>query len=296
MHLHEIENCDEFNEFLTVWNKQYENVKYILAYLSSYPELLSKTKLTEIHNPHSLDSAQNEWVRLISKFTHPIDIEFFKQYYVPIQVDSIDYFIDISDGKYPIFEIHYFFYEPFKWYKKFVVEDICELLLAPDTGLDLPKLLDENDKKRWSTVHEFFAERKRLGYEGKLYVEPVKKNEFMHKAKDGGMVTFELKGQGLDVLGVTSIVAGLLPFSMPIKLKNIEYLYTQPIISLKDVKIIRDLVFLLRETGVGGVKSYNVELLDSSHGALKYKENSFVLSHPKREVLDDFVDKLMTCT
>jgi len=168
------------------------------------------------------------------------------------------------------------------------------LLLAPDTGLDLQKLLDKNDKKRWKDVSEYFAERKRLGFEGKIYLKPVSKDEFVQDSTNEKMVTFEIKDQSIIVSGVTSIVAGLLPFTMPIKLKNIEYLYTQPDISLKDVKIIRDLVFLLRETGLRGIRAFHVVLLDSSHGILSYHDNTFTLSNLKREVLDDFIDKLMT--
>ncbi|GEM_PF-2472384 len=284
----------KWDSFLSEWNVQYLNVKYILTYLHSYPDVISKIKLTEIYTPDSIDSGHQDWLSLISKFTNPIDVEFFKPYYVPIQVNSIDCFMDISDNRYPIFEIHYFFYEPYRWYKKFIVEDICELLLAPDTGLDLSKLLYENDKNRWKAVDEFFAERKRLGFEGKLVIEPVKKDEFTHESKDGKMVTFEIKGIFIEVSGVTSIVAGLLPFALPIKLQKIEYLYTQPVISLNDVKDIRDLVFLLRSTGIRGVKSYQVECLDTSNGILIFNDNTFTISHPRREILNGFVDRLMT--
>lgn len=279
--------------FYNTWGVQYNNAKNILRYLHTYPNILSKIKLENLHDFNSIDLAQEGWLQLQSKFTHPIDVEFFKPYYIPIQVNSIDCFMDISDSKYPIFEIHYFFYEPYRWYKKYIVEDISDLLLAPDTGLDLPKLLYENDKKRWKDIHEFFAERKRLGFEGKLIIEPVTKDEFTHESKDGKMVTFEIKGSYIVVSGVTSIVAGLLPFELPIKLRKIEYLYSQPDVPFKKIKCIRDLVFQLRSTGIRGVKSYQVEFLDTSNGILIYKDNTFTISHPKREVLDDFVDKLM---
>ena len=294
MVLNQNENGYNWDSFILEWNAQYLNAKHILCYLNTYPGVLSKVKLADIHNSNSIDSAHQEWLWLISKFTNPIDIEFFKPYFVPIKVDSIDYFIDISDDKYPIFEVHYFFYEPYKWYKQFIVEDITEMLLAQDTGLDLRKVLKENDRKRWTDVDEFFAERKRLGFEGKLFIEPVKKEEFTHESKDGKLVTFEIKDTFVEVTGVTSIIAGLLPFDLPIKLMKTDDLYYQPKIPYKKVKFIRDLVFLLRDIGIRGVKSYQAEFLDSSNGILIYRNNTFSISHPKREIIDDFIEKLMT--
>ena len=294
MVLNQNENGYNWDSFILEWNAQYLNAKHILCYLNTYPGVLSKVKLADIHNSNSIDSAHQEWLWLISKFTNPIDIEFFKPYFVPIKVDSIDYFIDISDDKYPIFEVHYFFYEPYKWYKQFIVEDITEMLLAQDTGLDLRKVLKENDRKRWKDVDEFFAERKRLGFEGKLFIEPVKKEEFTHESKDVKFVTFEIKYTFVEVTGVTSIIAGLLPFDLPIKLMKTDDLYYQPKIPYKKVKFIRDLVFLLRDIGIRGVKSYQAEFLDSSNGILIYRNNTFSISHPKREIIDDFIEKLMT--
>ena len=138
--------------FKQVWGIHYQDARHILAYMNSYPKVLSTLRMKEIHNPDNLDDAQIEWIWLCSKFDNILETDFFKPYWIPLEANSYDYFMDISDENYPVFDINYFFYEPYRWYKKFVSEDIRDILLSPDTGLDLKKILDKNDKVRWRQV------------------------------------------------------------------------------------------------------------------------------------------------
>lgn len=281
-----------WNSFLKDWGNQYINTKHILSYLNSYPEVLSNIKLTDIHKPDSIDAEHIEWLWLLSRFTHPIDIDFFKPYYVPIQKNSIDYFIDISDEKFPIFEIHYFFYEPYQWYKKYLVEDITELLLAPDTGLDVRMLLSENDKKRWKTVDEFFAERRRLGYAGKIPIEIVQKSEILYKQENSTSITTEIAENYIRISGVSSIIVGLLPFNLKVKLIEITHKYGGKYKLFNEVKNIRDLVFFLRDHGMGGVDSYRIEFESSKDGYIEFYNNSIIISHTNRKIIDEFKNQL----
>ncbi|HUX59642.1 MAG TPA: hypothetical protein VMV47_19395 [Bacteroidales bacterium] len=274
--------------FNQAWGMQYKNAKHILSYLNTYPGVLNTLKLGEIHNPDNLDDAQNEWIWLCSKFENPIEIEFFRPYWISLEVDSYDYFMDISDENYPIFEIHFFFYEPYRWYKKFISKDIRELLLAPDTGLNLRTILDKNNRIRWEQVDEFFRERRRLGYEGKILVEPVSKSELLVDDTETARGKLEKRGSIIKMCEVTSMIAGLLPYELRIELKNIEYKYGRPEESTEKVKIIRDLVFLLRESGLRRVKRYRIEFLDSKRGFLEYEDESSVLHHSDKKILNAF--------
>lgn len=125
----------DWKKFVQNWDIQYKNAKYILSYLNTYSALLDRLKISRIHNSVNLDEAQNNWLWLCSKFEDPIEKQFFKPYWIPIEVDSYDYFMDISDMHYPVFEIHYFFFEPYRWYKKFIATDIRDLLLNLDKCL-----------------------------------------------------------------------------------------------------------------------------------------------------------------
>ena len=100
-----------FLSFLNEWGKQFEDLKNILLYLNTYPELLSNIELQNLHDSESIIPEQEDWFRISAKFDHPLEKEFFKPYWVPIVRDSLDYFVDLSDDNYPIFETNFIFFE-----------------------------------------------------------------------------------------------------------------------------------------------------------------------------------------
>jgi hypothetical protein len=274
--------------FLEEWGDKYKNGKFILSYLNSYPTILSKLRLTDIYNPDSIDSAQMEWIWLCSKFTNIIELEFFKPYWMPVQNNSFDYFMDISDNGYSIFEIHYFFYEPFRWYKEFITKDISNILLAPDTGFDLSKLRNEFDKQRWNDVSEFFRERKRLAYSGQLPIGKVNKDEIISENGSISRITIENAKNYIKLTGISSIVIGLLPFNLVVKVINIQHKYGNPYKSFNEVHNIRDLVFYLREHGMRGVESFQLEFENSKDGYVEFHENSIIVFHKNQNLLSNF--------
>ena len=276
--------------FKQEWGKHYQNAKHILAYMNSYPKVLSTLRMKEIHSPDSLDESQIEWIWLCSKFDNIIEIEFFKPYWIPLEVNSYDYFMDISDENYPVFDINYFFYEPYRWYKKIVSEDIRDILLSPDTGLDLKKILDKNDKIRWNQVAEFFKERRRLGYEGKITVEPVNHFEIIPEDSNSSKIRIRSTNTSITVSDVTSIIAGLLPYDLRIVLKHIRFKYGEPNVNTGKIRFIRDFVFFLRDSGTRRVERYVVDFPDSAKCFLMYKNESFVLHHSEKKILKGFID------
>jgi hypothetical protein len=161
-------NIEDFNSFHQFLHDKYGNVKSIIFILKSYPELLSKISLDNIQEPDNIDSEQQDWIRLCSKFTHPLEKDFFKPYWIPIVKDSLDYFIDLSDDSYPIFETKYFWLKPYKWYKKYLTHNIIELLLAPDDGINIENFKIRIEQQHWDTIQELFKKRKSLGFDGKF--------------------------------------------------------------------------------------------------------------------------------
>lgn len=198
--------------------------------------------------------------------------------------------MDISDENYPIFDINYFFYEPYRWYKKYVSEDIRDILLSPDTGLDLKKILDKNDKVRWRQVGEFFKERRRLGYEGKISVEPVNHFEIIPEDSNSSKIRIRVSETSISITDVTSIIAGLLPYDLKICLKYINYKNGRQYEGLGEAKSIKDLVFLLRDSGSRRVDRYRIDFPDSANCFLMYKKDSCVLHYSNNHVINEFVD------
>lgn len=143
--------------FLKKWSVEVENVTNIIKYISTYPQLLNQLEIDDIIVPDQIIENQQNWINLYCKFDNPIEKEFFKTYWIPLQYNSFDFFIDMSNKNYPVFETKYFFYKPCQWYKKYLVKNIYELLISVDDDtIDIEKIMKLNDKERWSLVMELF--------------------------------------------------------------------------------------------------------------------------------------------
>ena len=97
-----------FENFLQEWGLKFNQIPFILNYISSYPELASRLQNFHALSSEGLRESQLEWISLVSQLNSPVEKDFFKLYWVPIQSDSYDYFIDLSSASLPIFETNYF--------------------------------------------------------------------------------------------------------------------------------------------------------------------------------------------
>jgi hypothetical protein len=90
--------------------------------------------------PAGLLFHQSEWVQWCSKF-EGMEKEFFKPYWVSID-SSFDYFIDMSDSSFPVFEPFYdCIHEPYHWKKQFLCHNIAGLMMAEDCGIDMKEVM-----------------------------------------------------------------------------------------------------------------------------------------------------------
>lgn len=131
-----------FNSFLSVWKDKFSKVYYILHYLQTYPEIADRLEIGEFLRPENLISSQLEWLWLYSKF-EGMEKEFFKPYWVPVQSNSYEYFIDLSSKTYSIIGSYFFSHKATLYYKTFLFEDIAELMLADDNQINLEQLIKE---------------------------------------------------------------------------------------------------------------------------------------------------------
>jgi hypothetical protein len=156
-------------DFLSDWSEKFAKVKSILAYLHTYPGLLSKLKFDNLIKPEELDRYQEDWVRLVSQFAG-MEKEFFKPCWVPVNSDSLDYFIDLSDPDLPLFEMEYFFFEPYHYFKTFLFYRITDLLRCTEEGLDIEKFNEQRLASIFGQADIYFEMRKRLGFKDE-YIE-----------------------------------------------------------------------------------------------------------------------------
>jgi hypothetical protein len=118
--------------FIAQWQPQSEKVSYILQYLHTYPNVLSDLRIKDLITPDELYRQQEDWIWLCSKFTG-MEQDFFKPYWIPIQSYGYDYFIDVSDDKFPIIESFFNYFEkPYHWEKKYLFKSITKFMLSTD--------------------------------------------------------------------------------------------------------------------------------------------------------------------
>ncbi|GEM_PF-3585254 len=135
----------DWETFINEWGKQFEDAKNILRFLNSYPTIKRGIRVKELNTEVDLERTQKEWIWLTSKLVHPDDIDFFKPWWIMIEISSYDKFMDLSDPKYPI--LNTYFYPSIKpnWCKAVFFPDISEVLI----NIEDKEKIDEIREQGW---------------------------------------------------------------------------------------------------------------------------------------------------
>lgn len=278
-----------FSAFLEEWDYKFKNIPFILKYLASYPELVSKLKRVQPLLPSEVLKSQLEWVSLIAQFDHPLDQEFFKSYWVPIQNDEYDYFIDLSSETLAVFEIHYFFARPYKWYKKYLIKDIAEFLTSvDDPTIDIDGQLSNYYEERLSLIEDLFAERNLLGIENKICPEEIDINYAM-KPKEETSCT--LSGNVLIFKGVNSDFIGLIPFDTEITVQKFKPRHKKIIDLTPKVNTIGGLIFLFQASGSKKGVSFYISFNAEEQSFAEYHDHVLTVQHNNPSLLNDLIEK-----
>lgn len=137
-----VDSIKSDNLFFKKWEKQIEDVSFILDFLHTYPKVLKQLEFEDLLSSDDLLKSQIDWVRICSKY-EGLEKDFFKPYWVPIQKSSLSFFIDLSNPKYPIFEYSFIFSEPHSYEKMNLFNSINELMLLGDSDVNIEGLTTE---------------------------------------------------------------------------------------------------------------------------------------------------------
>lgn len=139
-----------FTQFLAEWGDKFSQIYHILHYISSYSCLAGRFARHGINNtPELINYSQTEWLGLVSQFSHPLEKDFFKTYWVPLEHDGYNLFIDLSSPGLTLFEIHFFAFPPYTWTKKIWFKNISDFLLAEDENLERIEVELVKNEKIW---------------------------------------------------------------------------------------------------------------------------------------------------
>ncbi len=138
-----------FSQFLDKWALSFNQIPFIYEYIMSYPELSDLFREYKFSFQRDFNEEQLEWGSLISQFTHPDDVKFFKPNWFPLQHDDYDYFLEFSTNGFSMFMLKFIFEEPYGWYKMYLFKDITDFLASVDNPqIDIYDILNSN-KDEW---------------------------------------------------------------------------------------------------------------------------------------------------
>lgn len=293
-----------FNAIVEKYSSNLSDVSNILRYLHTYPELLGKIEIEHLINPDSVRKHLETWLKLYSNYENEIDIDFFKPYWLPIETNSYGLFIDFSVKNYPIFETKYFFYEPCRWYKKYILKDLSQFLVDIDkSDFKIENHLKQLDNERWSKIEDFFNERDELGIAGKLELDSINKDCIFLTINDVFLseVSIEsyssyyiFKDNSVTFERVNSLIVGLLPYDYEITLENFSSLNNRKNNICNKVKNIKALIYLLQSSGMLQIDSYSFTFDSDTECRADFKDNTFKIVHKDKEFLKDLIDKYET--
>lgn len=141
----------EFLKFQENWNNSFKDLFPILDILHSYPNQLKELKISDLITSQELNQYQDDWVRIQSKF-EGIEKDFFQPYWVPLQKESYEFFIDLSDSSYPIFEFQFQIYRPYKYVRMNFFLGINDLIFAIENGENMG-ILKNRFEAEWLAFH-----------------------------------------------------------------------------------------------------------------------------------------------
>ena len=277
-----------FETFLNEWGEKFNKVHFILNYISAYPELISKIKDFNPIEASELNKSQFEWISLISQLDKTIDSNFFKTYWVPIQNNSYDYFIDLSSDTFTLFETSYFFIEPYNWYKKYLFEDITIFLVSVDyPSISIDEIIQNNEEKRLELLEEFFKERNKLGFLGKIDLKPINyKNLFFEKEESNYQFIEDI----LVLTGINSIAIGLIPIETEIILNHFVATFNKDEYIMTKIKNINALVFLIENVGFLSVHYYHLTFKSEPDSYLEFQNNKLSIKSTDKLLIEQLIE------
>lgn len=285
-----------WQRFISIWDINFKNAVHILHIINSYPRLAALVSKNPLQTESTIINSQREWIRLCSKLSNPVDAGFFKDYWVPIELEEYGTYIDLSDTLYPIFCTGYIWEEPYKWYKRFLFKDIKDLLLSPDIEIDVKGLLKENDKERWEVVRNFFDERLYLGFEGKIKQEELKLEDLICLPKERIVINdYPVRTkESLIIINISSLIVSLLPPDLKIRVVNfISSIPSEIHLPYDKIRKIGDLVFFLRSKGYRSVNTFKVEIQDKDNGVIIYEDNKLLLKTSDEVMINTLVSNYL---
>jgi hypothetical protein len=287
-------NTLAFAAFLEKWGDQYASLKNTLTRLKKHQNILDKFDIGEIYSADELDIWVEDWLSMHSKLYHPLEIMFFKPYWVPVKKHSYDFFVDLSSGTNNINEVAYISMAPYSWAIAYSFPSLLFLIAAPEKLDDVANaFLAQKEHTELDYFNDFCLKREELAYRGDLEVEPVTFEEVFDTSielpEDDLIITkppINIKDSIITINDVNVMAVGLLPFDTELELIMDVHDYHGEREDSR-IKCVRDMVFYLREHGFKGINEFRANIPDTDT-EIYYERNIIRIKKPTQHLIDKF--------
>jgi len=276
-----------FNDFLIEWKDKYEKLKDVLGYLESYSETLAQIKDFSLVNINDLDREQREWLWLLNRLDNPIDSVFFKPWWIMVNSNEYDQFIDLSSPNIELFQVDYFPFQPYQWFKIPLITDIQQFMLTIDEDkLYMDTVKSNSEQIKLKINGELFVDRIKLGLRGQI---DYKISDFCRETiVPDNLETdplIELRDNSILITGINEKAVIILPVNMEVALDEIIYAAKSGSNASEIIENMNALVFLLTKTNRIPVKSFFLKFVGYPDNYAWFREDTLYISHSDKTVI-----------
>ena len=182
----------------------------------------------------------------------------------------------------------HFFIEPYNWYKKYLFEDITAFLVSVDyPSISIDEILQKNEIKRWELLEEFFKERNKLGFLGKIDQKPINYKHLFFEKEDSN---YQLKEDILVLTGINSIAIGLFPVETEIILNHFVATFNKDEYIMTKIQNINALVFLIENVGFLSVQYYHLSFKSELDSYLEFQNNKLIIKSTDKLLIRQLIE------
>jgi hypothetical protein len=191
-------------------------VSFILRYIKSYPQSFLKLEGCYLLDEKEVEASQANWLQLLEKFEHPLEKEFYKPWWVPLEKNRFGLYLDLSTPGFTLFQTIYFPFEPYAWTKKIMFENMTDFLASADeTNNETDIQLFENEDEWQAEIDSLFKQNRELGLSGQIEPRPIEVDDLFSGPSSGSCM---LQDDELTLKDVNGIFLGVLPRDLKIHL------------------------------------------------------------------------------
>ena len=145
--------------FLSTWSVPFRIVHSGINQLSNLEvDRSGPIHLGEAMTIEQRIARQEGWLNHIAGLEE-IDQNFFMPYWVPIQEDLCQWYIDLSDPALPVFSAYFFEEEPYCWYNNIISTSLADLILSIENGADYESLIKKEHQGTLDIIYRELTTR-----------------------------------------------------------------------------------------------------------------------------------------